>query len=123
MKNRRTFLMMLTAGCVALTVLVAPVIADELFGVISKVNIEGKKVTVIEKGTDKEIEVTVTDDTEFVTPKGSSKIDLEKLSKGVEKAKEKGKKGINAVVTHDKGIASKISVGKKKAAPPPPGDK
>src|SRR5437899_1966377 len=85
MKNRRTFLMMLTAGFVALTVLVAPVIADELFGVISKVNIDAKKLTVIEKGTDKEIEISVTDDTEYVTGKGSSKIDLEKVAKTVEK--------------------------------------
>src|SRR5260370_35622884 len=115
--------MMLTAGFVALTVLVAPVIADELFGVISKVNIDAKKLTVIEKGTDKEIEISVTDDTEYVTGKGASKIDLEKVAKNVEKIQAKGKKGSSVVVTHEKGVASKITQAKKKAAPPPPADK
>ena len=118
MKNRREFLLMLTAGVVALAVIAAPVIADELFGVITSVDVEGKKVTVVEKGTDKEVVVTITDDTEYVTPKQSSKIDLEKLSRNIEKAKEKGKKGIRVTVTHEKKVASKITVtAKKKAAP------
>jgi biopolymer transport protein ExbD len=120
MQKRSKFLMFLTAGCVALTVLVAPVIADELLGVISKVDIDAKKVTVLEKDTDKEVLITVTGDTEYVSGKGTvSKIDLEKIAKGVEKAKEKGRKGIPVTVTHDKGVASKIAaVAKKKAAPP-----
>jgi hypothetical protein len=117
MKNRRKFLLMLASGLVALTVVVAPVIADELFGVITTVDVAGKKVTVIEKDTDKEFVITVTDDTEYVNQKGdSSKIDLEKIQKGVEKAKEKGKKGSNVQVTHDKKVASKITaIAKKKA--------
>ena len=118
MKNRREFLLTLTAGVVALAVIAGPVIADELFGVITMVDVEGKKVTVVEKGTDKEVIVTVSDDTEYVTPKKSSKIDLEKLSRNIEKAKEKGKQGVRVTVTHDKGVASKITVAaKKKAAP------
>ena len=93
-------------------------IADELLGVITSVDIEAKKVTVVEKGTDKEVQVTITDDTEYVTPKGSSKIDLEKLSRNIEKAKEKGKQGVRVTVTHEKKVASKITVAaKKKAAP------
>jgi LytS/YehU family sensor histidine kinase len=123
MQKRRKFLMFLTAGFVALTVLVAPVIADELLGVLSKVDIDAKKVTVIEKGTDKEVLITVTDNTEFVTPKGASKIDLEKVAKGVEKAQEKGRKGINVTVTHEKNVASKITVAAKKKAAPPQGRK
>ena len=116
MKNRREFLLMLTAGVVGLAVIAAPVIADELLGVITSVDIEGKKVTVVEKGTDKEVVVKTTDDTEYVTPKGSSKIDLEKLSKNIEKAKEKGKQGVRVTVTHEKKVASKIeAVAKKKA--------
>lgn len=118
MVKRRRFLLMFTSGIVALAVVVVPVIADELFGVLTKVDVDAKKVTVEEKGTDKEVEITITDDTELVTPKGSNKIDLEKLSKGVEKAKLKGRKGIPVVVTHEKAVASKIKIAaKKKAAP------
>jgi hypothetical protein len=118
MKNRREFLLMLTAGVVALAVVAGPVIADELFGTITAVDVQGKKVTVVEKGTDKEVEVTINDETEYVTPKGSSKIDLEKLSRNIEKAKEKGKQGVRVTVTHEKKVASKITVAaKKKAAP------
>jgi hypothetical protein len=116
MKNRREFLLTLTAGIVALAVVAVPVIADELFGVITSVDVEGKKVTVVEKETDKEVVVTVTDDTEYVTGKGSSKIDLEKLSRGIEKAKEKGRKGITVTVTHENKVASKIEA-RKKAEP------
>jgi len=113
MKKRREFLLMLTAGVVALAVIAAPVIADELLGVLIKVDVEGKKVTVLEKGTDKEIVVKINDDTEYITGKGSSKVDLEKLAKGIEKAKEKGKQGIRAKITHEKGVASKIEATKK----------
>ena len=116
MQNRRTLLMSLTAAVVALGLVVGSAIADELFGVITKVDPAAKKLTVEEKGTDKEIEVTTNDDTEWVTPKGSSKIDLEKVAKNIEKAKEKGRKGIGVVVTHEKGVASKITIAAKKKA-------
>jgi hypothetical protein len=117
MKNRRSFLFMLVPALVAVAVIVAPAIADELLGVITKVDVAGKKVTVVEKDTDKEVLVTVTDDTDFVTPKGSSKIDLEKVAKNVEKAQAKGRKGMNVKVTHEKAVASKIeAVAKKKDA-------
>ncbi len=114
MKNRRTFFLSIVAGVMALAVIVGPVIADELMGVITKVDVAGKKLTVVEKGSDKEVEITTTDDTDFVTPKGSSKIDLEKISKGVGRAIEKGRKGMGVTVTHDKGVASKIEVAAKK---------
>jgi hypothetical protein len=68
MENRRRFLMTMAAGAMALAVVVAPALADELLGVLTKVDAGGKKVTVVEKGTDKEVEVSVTDETEFVTP-------------------------------------------------------
>ena len=93
MKNRRTFLLTLTAGLVALAVLAAPVIAEELFGVITKVDVDGKKLTVTPKGEDKDIEVTVTDETEYVSKKGAMKLDLEKLAKSVAEAQDAGKKG------------------------------
>jgi hypothetical protein len=116
MKNRRVFLLTLIAGVVALVVVAAPVIADELFGVLTKVDIEGKKLTIVEKDTDKEVVITVTDDTEAVSKKGSSKVDLEKLAKYVEKAKDSGKQGPMIKVTHEKRVASKISIAKKKKA-------
>jgi hypothetical protein len=117
MKNRRTFLLLLTTMVAALAVVAVPVLADELIGVLTKVDVEGKKVTIIEKDTDKEVEITVTGDTEYVSPKGASKIDLEKVSKRIERAKEKGQKGISVKVTHEKRVASKIESAKKQEAP------
>ena len=109
MSNRRKFMTILTTLVAAFAFVVGSTLADELLGVLTKVDTAGKKVTVVEKDTDKEVEVTVTDTTEWVTKKGSSKIDLEKVSTQVEKAKEKGRKGINVTVTHEKAVASKIA--------------
>jgi len=114
MKNRRAFLLSLTSGLVALAVLAAPALAAELIGVLTKVDVEGKKVTVQPKGEDKDVEITVTDDTEYVTPKGAAKINLEKVAKGLEKIQAKGRKGINVAVTHEDSKASKIEVQAKK---------
>ena len=117
MKNRRTFLLALTAGLVAAAVIITPVIAEELFGMVSNVDVEGKKLTITTKDG-KEVVVTTTDKTEIVTGKGDT-IDLEKIARGVNKAKEAGKKGAMAKVTHDKGVASKVVFGgfaKKKEA-------
>jgi hypothetical protein len=122
MQNRRKFLLMLTTGVVAMGFVVASVIADELIGVITKVDVEGKKITVEEKGTEKTHELKITDETEQVSQKGTSKVDLEKLAGYLKKVQdEQGKKGITVKVTHDKGVASKIETkrgsgkGKKKA--------
>lgn len=122
MQNRRKFLLMLTAGVVAMGFVVASVVADELLGVITKVDVDGKKITVEEKGTEKAIEIKVTDETEHITSKGSAKIDLEKLEGYLKKVQnDQGKKGITAKVTYEKGVASKIETkrgsgkGKKKA--------
>jgi hypothetical protein len=119
MQNRRNFLLTLTAGLAATGFVVATVLADELIGVITKVDIDGKKLTVIPKDSEKEVQITVNDDTETVTKDGTVKLDLEKLSKRVDGAKEKGKKGVTATITHEKNVASKIQFkkgfGKKKA--------
>ena len=112
MKSRRSFLRVVACAAVALTVAIAPALADELIGRITKVDVEGKKVVVTETGTDKDVEVAVTDDTIFSTPKGDRKVELEKLQQRVEKSK----KGIAVEVTHDKGVASKIKVVAKKKA-------
>jgi biopolymer transport protein ExbD len=115
MKNRRGFLLAMVAGLMAAAVIITPVIADELFGAITKVDVDGKKLTVVEKGSDKEVVVTTTADTEYVSGKGeTSKIDLESLSKKVAKAADAGKKTM-VKITHEKGVASKIESAKKKA--------
>jgi hypothetical protein len=111
MQTRRKYLLMIVASVVALAGIVVPAIADELLGVLIKVDAPAKKLTVVQDDTNKEVIVTITDDTEYVSKKGSSKVDmerLEKFAKGIEKAKENGKKGISVKVTHDKGVASKI---------------
>ena len=109
MPNRRKFFLVLTTSFVALGLIAGTALADELLGVLTKVDADAKKVTVIEKGTDKEVVVTINDATEWVTKKGASKIDLAKVAKNVEKAQGNGHKGINVKVEHDKGVASKIS--------------
>ena len=108
MKNRREFLLILTAGVVTLAVVITPVIAAELLGVITKVDVEGKKLTVVSDDSGKEVEITTTSETEYTSKKGTRKLDLENLSKSLEKAKDGGKKGIRVTVTHEKHVASKI---------------
>ena len=116
MQSRRGFLFKITAGFAAMAlVIVGSVIADELLGTITKVDADAKKLTVVEKDTDKEIEVKVTDDTEIVTKDGTVKLDLEKLDGRVKKFEEAGKK-VMAKITHEKGVASKIEYQRKKKA-------
>ena len=121
MKNRRGFLLTCVTGFVAMALVVGTVIADELLGVLTKVDVEGKKLTVVEKDTDKEVVIKTTEETEWVSKKGDRKLDtenLEKLDSFVKKVQDAGKKGVNIKVTHEKNVASKIEVkfGKKKAA-------
>ncbi len=103
--NRRSGFRILACCVATLAVLVVPVLADELIGRITAVNVDAKTLTVKEKATDKDISVTVNDDT--VTEKAggkTGKVNLEKMQKGVEKSKN----GIPVTITHDKGVASKI---------------
>jgi hypothetical protein len=119
MKNRRGFLLTCVTGFVAMVLVVGTVIADELLGALSKVDVEGKEITIIEKDTDKEVKVKITDDTIQISKKKGevveSKVDLEKLAGFLKKAEDAGKK-INLKVTHEKGVASKIEFQKKKKA-------
>jgi hypothetical protein len=114
MKSRRSLLLPLASGLVALGLVTASALADELLGVLIKVDVAGKKVTVIEKETERELLISVTDETRYVTPKGAPKFDLEKVSRVVAKAQGKGRKGVGVAVTHDKAVASKIVVAAKK---------
>jgi hypothetical protein len=116
--TRRKFLSAILPAFVAIGLIAGAAFADELFGVLTEVDLEAKKVTVVEKGTDKEVIVSVTPDTEYVTPKGSSKAELKKVAKAVEKAKEKGNKGIQVKVEHKGGVASAITAAPRKKAQP-----
>ena len=116
MMNRRGLLLSLTTGLVALVLVVGSVLADELLGTIIKVDADAKVLVVVPKDSDKEIKVKVTDKTEQVSKKGTQKLDLEKLTKAVEKAQDKGQKGIQAKITHENNIATKIERIRKKAS-------
>jgi len=119
MQNRRKFLLMLTASFVAMGFVVASVVADELLGVITKVDVQGKKITVEEKDTNKEVEIKITDETKTMRKGEEVAVDLEKLEGFLKKVQDSGKKGITVKVTHEKGVASKLETkrgaGKKKA--------
>ena len=108
MTNRRKFLLMLTAGLVAAAVVITPVIAAEFFGVITNVDVEGKKLTVLKKGGE-EVDIKTTDKTEISSTKGEA--DLEKLARYVKKQQEAGKKGAFAKITHEDKVASKVFLG------------
>jgi hypothetical protein len=114
MYTRRKLLLTFAAASVGMGLVVASAIADELFGVIIKVDADAKKLTVLEKDTEKEHQVTVNDETEYVTGKGAGKVDFEKLEKGIERAKEKGRKGVAVKIIHEKGVASKIEAQQRK---------
>ncbi len=117
MQSRRSFLIKVGAGLAAAgMVVVGTVIADELLGTITKVDVEGKKLTVVENETDKEVEIKVTDDTEIVTKDGTVKVDLEKVNERVKKIQEAGKKGARAKIFHEKNVATKIEYVRKKKA-------
>ena len=123
MRNRRIVRILACAAAV-LGILVVPVLADELIGKITAVNVDAKKLTVKEKGTDKDVDVTVTDETVVEKGKGKpGKVDLAKMKKRVDDSKTGG---IAVEITHDKGVASKIVYKgmppkKEKNAPAKPG--
>lgn len=106
------------ALAMTLAVVAGSVFADEIFGVITKVDVDAKKITVVEKKADKETVLEVDDEAVLITPKdeAGSKLDLKKLEDRVTKARQKaGAKGVRAKVTHDGGKVSKIAIPKKGA--------
>jgi hypothetical protein len=113
MQSRRNLFLKIAVCFAASGFVVASVFADELLGVLSKVDVDGKKITVVEKDTDKEIEIKITDETEQVGKNKTGKVDLEKLEKKVKKAQDAGNK-VNIKVTHDKNVASKLEFPKGK---------
>jgi len=99
MRNNLRFLI---TGVTMLMVCAAPILADQLLGVVQEVNVADKKIVVKPKGKDKEnVTVTVTDSTVYETAKGKvmKKSPLEKL-----------KKGTVLDITHEDAKASKIVI-------------
>ncbi|WP_165072777.1 hypothetical protein [Paludisphaera rhizosphaerae] len=109
------------ALAMALAFVMGSVLAEEIYGVITKVDPAAKKITVYQKKADKEIDLEVGDDALLITAKdeSGSKVDLEKLEKQLTKAKEKNAdtKGIFAKIEYEGTKVKKIDrTPKKKAA-------
>ena len=103
MKLKSTFaLRALSAVAVAGVLLIAPVIADELKGVIKSVNADANTL-VVTPADGEDVTVTVNEKTVIENVKGKT-FELSKLAKIQEKAKGK----LKVEVTHEKGVASKI---------------
>lgn len=99
MKNRMRFF--LTAVVMSM-VCAAPILADQLLGVVQEVDVAQKKIVVKPKGKGSEnVVVSVTDDTVYESAKGKTlkKSPLEKL-----------KKGVVLDITHENAKASKIVI-------------
>jgi hypothetical protein len=102
-QTRRSMIASALAVVVMMSLTLGTALAAELFGTIKSVDVDNKKIVVTEKDTDKDIEVTIKDDTEWVSPKGKSnkKYDL-----------AKAKKGSHVEITHEDAVASKVVVKK-----------
>ncbi|HEV3167281.1 MAG TPA: hypothetical protein VGZ22_24950 [Isosphaeraceae bacterium] len=114
MNSRRTWMLRLTTVLVAVAVAGGSLLAAELLGTIKSVDVDAKKFVVTEKDSEKDVDVTINDETVIETAKGKTtgkEADLTKVLK----------KGRTVTVTHEGGIASKIVIkkgaGKKKAEP------
>ncbi len=103
----------LSAGLMVLLV-TGTALAAELIGTVAEVDTDARKIVVVSKKGGERVEVTITDETEWVNPKGKTikKYDLSKLKEREGKARVK--------VEHENKVASKITFtpAKKKADQP-----
>jgi hypothetical protein len=97
MVSRRSFVLGLASGLVALCVLVVPVLAAELLGTIKSVDADNNKF-VVTSSEGKDVTVTVNGSTSYENAKG----------KEVKKALNRMATGGEVVVTHEDGVASKV---------------
>jgi predicted RNA-binding protein len=111
MQTRRSWLLALTSGFVALGVLVVPTLAAEFFGRVKTIDVDAKKIVVTDQDSGKDVEVTIMDDTVVARVDGKTvkKFDLAKYK---EKAEGKGR----LKVIHEGGVASKLILGNPKKA-------
>jgi hypothetical protein len=117
MKSPRAVLLILTTGIAAATVVLTPVFAEQLFGVITNVDLEKNEVVLLtpEKQA-APVTIKTTAGTEVVTSHGD-KIGLKDLKDAVDHEQAAGKKGAFAKLTRENDIATKISVGRAPAKP------
>jgi hypothetical protein len=102
---------------VAVVLCVGAVLADEIKGTITKVDVDGKKITVKVDG--KESTWDVADDAK-IAGRGKTPGTLKTLATAVDKAGDKGYKAI--ITTDDKKKVTEIARDRSKA-PAPPSDK
>ena len=102
-QTRRSMIASALVVFVTMSLTLGTVFAAELLGTLKSVDADAKKIVVTEKGTDKDVEVTIKDDTEWVSPKGKTiaKYDL-----------AKAKKGMELEITHEGAVASKVVIKK-----------
>jgi serine/threonine protein kinase len=80
-----------------------------LLGVITKVDVEGKTLTIESVNDGKVVHLSTDGSTEYISKKGRLNIDLEKMDSAVRKNQDAGKKGVFVNVTYAQGVASKVS--------------
>lgn len=110
MSTRRAASVTMLSLAAFLGACVLPALAEDLVGRITKVNASSNTITVVAKGSDKSTDLKVTPETEWVLPNSDRKPDLKRLEQMVEKAK----KGVNAEISHDAGVAKKIKLQARK---------
>jgi hypothetical protein len=110
-QTRRSMMTAVFAAFASLALTLGTALAAELLGTVKSVDADAKKIVVTEKDTDKDVDVTIKDDTEWENAKGKKleNYDLAKV-----------KKGFRLKITHEGGTASKVVIekgaAKKKAA-------
>jgi hypothetical protein len=109
MNSLRGVLFTLAVALVTSAVITTPVLADDPFGAITNVDLDGNTLTLFTPDG-KENEIKSTDATEIITGK-QVKITLKELADAVTKAKGEGRQGVLARVTHEQNVATRIKVG------------
>jgi hypothetical protein len=109
MTNRRELLPALLAGLLATAVLVSPALAEEIFGAITSVDLENQTLRVRTKDN-ATVELKITESTVFVAAKGD-KLGVKDVAQAVARAKDAGKSGTLAKVSHENKVALKVTVG------------
>jgi hypothetical protein len=110
MKNLRALFLTAAAAVATATAFLTPVLADERFGVITNVDLEGNTLTLL-KTDEKELEIKTTAGTQVVVTGNKVTLTLKDLASALAKDKEAGRKGTFAQVTHENNVAAKIRIG------------
>ncbi len=117
----RNWMRLAMTGVMTLLVCAAPILADQLIGVVQEVDVAANKIVVKPKGKAKDnVTVTVSNDTVYENAKGKvmKKSPLEKLKKGVVLEIEHKDAKASKIVVKGNPNAKKGEGGKKKAEQP-----